>query len=367
MASRQTMSATMRASFSIEVSGATGDPNDIIQQAASTLSPATTNSDHLNWKPCKTQNCQNLVPPQPPLSRRRIVNYETCRQARRLRDQARLAQQIRLQVLSEGEGVTEGSVGITNEHSDNSQLTLEIHQMQADLVDMADFVRSLQHQIDELQESQRETAEHTRSLQVENPRPQAFLADFLRPGISPPLLLESSSVDTAENEQEVEHSSRERLQNQTVDLSPVSLRSLWHALKIVCYMLSLFFRCIGTVGLSFALWLLPQPPLARFQVPGDTPDGGNSDNLPPPYDSVSSAQLASSMDPTHDDFFYALLMDVSLSRWFNTMSSMRITEINLRAIARFDHARRDAFFARLIPSMDAVDRALLVDAVGRLD
>ncbi|KAJ6471898.1 hypothetical protein C8R45DRAFT_936561 [Mycena sanguinolenta] len=82
----------------------------------------------------------------------------------------------------------------------------------------------------------------------------------------------------SEKEQEVEHSSRERLQNQAVDFSRVSLQFLWHALKIVCCTLSLLFRCMGTIGLSSALWLLPheQLLLARFQVQGNTPDGGNS-------------------------------------------------------------------------------------------
>ncbi|KAF7371174.1 hypothetical protein MSAN_00752900 [Mycena sanguinolenta] len=365
MANRQTMSVIIQGSLFIGAASDTVDRNDINQQVASTEFPAATNSDDLGWKPCKTRACQNLVPPQPPLSRRRIVKCETCRQKRRLRDQVRSAQQIRS--LSEGEGVTKDKVKI-DEQSDNSHLRLEIDQMQVERADMADFVRSLQREIAEQQESQRETAEHIGSLQAEISKLRASLPDSSQPVISSPLLLEYPfSIETEQNEQEVEHQ-----QDQAADFARVLLQFLWHALKIVCYILCLLFRSIGTVGLCFALWLLnrlerrSRP--ARAHVPdSDIPDGRNSENLPPPYDSVSSPHLASGLGPIRDNFLYPLLVDVSLSHWFDAISSTGMTVDNLRTIARFDDARRDAFFARLIPSMDAVDRALLVDAVGRFD
>ncbi|KAJ7023159.1 hypothetical protein C8F04DRAFT_1240324 [Mycena alexandri] len=67
--------------------------------------------------------------------------------------------------------------------------------------------------------------------------------------------------------------------------------------------------------------------------------------------------------------FLRNILDVALlpARWMPIILGIGMTEANVRAIAQFPADRRNAILAQAIPSMSVMDRALLGDAIGRVE
>ncbi|KAJ7138300.1 hypothetical protein C8R44DRAFT_976071 [Mycena epipterygia] len=95
-----------------------------------------------------------------------------------------------------------------------------------------------------------------------------------------------------------------------------------------------------------------------------------SPSVPQPLSSSAGSSASSKVllsSNAFDAFLRNFLTELNFTAsWFAVLASIGMTEANMRLVAGFDEARRDALIAKLVPTMSIMDRAILGDAIQRL-